>query len=397
MIFIAFHWLKSTCRPNQRQRTLTPPATFKLPAISSEDEETSSYHELQRRGGRPVRPLEDFQKALRIPQPHVEVLKPWLHVLEIGDIRSEDVKPFTTQLESWKEFEQWQLETRGVAIHAQDTSLTDFSQFLEEKRRVFLAMGETRIAEGPNFEATIKVQWQQRQNIQIPEPTQRRVMRHEHQTRETMAKAKQRLKRAGFTSERSFRFLKNPKTQDARTTWIEYLRFECWRQDELLHQTEQEHQELELQERRMQWIIAQIHEIEADTEAPRDSTRIAKRKREADEDEAGDDHTDQLNIPTTKRRVIRGKTSRIQHTDVDIKPRLDANRLAKRKRKADQEEVGGIDTDQVNSATKKRQTIHNKEISRLQAQRTAPAALSPTWKGRLRSRTGSEKQVSLKW
>lgn len=210
-----------------RRQTLTPPSSFTLHPITREDNETRSYHELIRLDGRPVCSLLDFQKAYNTPQQRAKVLIPWLNVLDIENLDREDIKAFTTQLEQWEQFQEWQLETRGMPRTMGNNDSTEFRHFLNEKRRAFRAIGEEQIADGPNFETSMRRQWQQQHDLESHAGLKGQAMNTYKATRETMAVTKRRLRAAGFKSRRPFKFHNDPKEQDERTTWIEYLSFEC--------------------------------------------------------------------------------------------------------------------------------------------------------------------------
>ena len=389
-------------QPNSRQ-TLTPPSSFTPPPITREDEETRSYQELIRLGGRPVCSLVDFQKAYRTPQQHARALIPWLDELDTKNLHSDDIKAFTTQLEQWIHFQEWQLETRGRPCTMHGSNSSEFQHFLEEKRQVFLAMGEERIADGLNFEASMRTQWQQRLDVRGRAGLRDQGMNRHKGARESMAATKRRLKAAGFNGRRPFRFHNDPNQQDERATWIEYLRFECWWQDRTtqiheankaedpdletgqssvtglkdsktgrprprrtkttnpraeLHssfvEVRQSHDEAndpeiipiaqapqnslqhkrneenELQQRRLEWIIAQIASIEASTQAPVPNP-TAKRNRGDDEDGSKDEDATQAGGSLRKKRTISGRKTRPQAPGSRSK---DVNVVAKSPRKA---------------------------------------------------------------
>ena len=385
-----------------RRQTLTPPSSFAPPPVTREDEETYSYHELIRLGGRPVCSLADFKKAYRTPQQHARALIPWLDVQDIENLRSEDIKAFTTQLEQWRHFQHWQSTTRGIPYVMHGKNSSEFQHFLEEKRRGFRAMGEERIANGPDFEASMWTQWQQRHDVKSRTSRREEASNTRKGARESMAATKRRLKAAGFNSRRPFRFHNDPKEQDERTTWIEYLRFECWLQDTCgdratqpseadkaggldidagqslvtnledlktgrprrtkttgpraeLHTSFAEAQqsrdgangpetmpsaqvtrnsrelkrneEHELQQRRLEWIMAQLASIETNTQAPLGPRSTTKRKRGDDEDEIEDEDAAQAEGSLRKKkRDISGRKTRRQvpgprPKDVNVDPK----------------------------------------------------------------------------
>ena len=270
------------------------------------------------------------------------------------------------------------------AIHG--NSSTEFLQFLEEKRRVFRAMGEERIVDAPDFEAAIRTQWQHWQEVKRRTGRREQASSTRKAPREIISVTKRGLKAAGFNSRRPFSFHNDPKEQDERTTWIEYLRFECWWQDTCgdratqlgeadnaggsdqeagqylitspgdlktrrprlgrtrttdpraeLHPSFEEAQlprdgakdpetmpgaqiprnsreskrikEYELQQRRLEWIVAQLASIEANTHACFGLRSTTKRKR-ADEDKIEDKDAMQAEGLLRKKRNINAKKTR---------------------------------------------------------------------------------------
>ncbi|KAH9886816.1 hypothetical protein F4778DRAFT_786534 [Xylariomycetidae sp. FL2044] len=160
-----------------------------------------------------------FDEIYKDPAAHVKLLQPWLDGKPVSSLR--DMGQFTRQLECWKDFRRWQRVNRGLSIVSEE----DFASLLDEWRR--------------------------------------------------------EMESKGF--DKPFKLLENAETQDDRTTWVEYLQFECWSLDlfTISAQPKQGAKEpLESgvsknrkssQELRVQWILSKMP---PDPKAPQSNTGV---------------------------------------------------------------------------------------------------------------------------
>ncbi|KAF4503830.1 hypothetical protein G6O67_008771 [Ophiocordyceps sinensis] len=176
------------------------------------------YQTLVNDGGRPPCSLETLHKIYQSPTDFIELLRPWLENPASQD--PDDLGVFSRPLARWKEFRGWQCDNRGRIAITADESL---AAFREEKQRYFESAGLASITTAPDFEDTIRKMWQQEQNTGRLEWV--REVKDGSFT-EYVKAARRRLTEHGFHE--AFQLLKDPRRQDARVTWIEYLEFECW-------------------------------------------------------------------------------------------------------------------------------------------------------------------------
>lgn len=176
--------------------------------------EIRCYRELVDDGGRPPVALELLDEIYRHHGPYVEKLKPWLTDATISS--ADDLGVYSQPLARWRQFRRWQRENRGGGA-PEDT----LSAFRQQKLRDYESEGLAQLAAMPDFEEIIEKMWvkEQRKYSTIREKTAGDFEGY-------VAAARRRLRGHGFTEE--FRLEEDPRRQDERLTWIEYLEFEYW-------------------------------------------------------------------------------------------------------------------------------------------------------------------------
>ncbi|KAK3337506.1 hypothetical protein B0T19DRAFT_397118 [Cercophora scortea] len=186
--------------PEPRLLSLSP-----QPEIGKEHQ-IRCYHELVNDGGRPPCSLETLDKIYRSPSDFLELLGPWIENPAPRD--PDDLGVFSRPLARWKEFRRWQHHNRGSISTADDSP----AAFVEEKRRYLESTGNWSITTEPYFEETMR-------SMEVKDGS---FAQYEKAARHRLAKH-------GFRE--VFRLLKDPRQQNERVEWIEYLEFECWWQD----------------------------------------------------------------------------------------------------------------------------------------------------------------------
>lgn len=203
-------------------REITPPSSFspsqqpaRSPTRSPEPDASKAYqircyHELVDDGGHPPVALELLDEIYLHHAQYVEEVGPWLAGGPVSS--ADDLGVYSRPLERWRQFRRWQRDNRGT----QDT----LSAFRQRKQRDYVSRGLEQLAAAPGFDDTIRKMWAHEQ-------------REQSTIRETagdfegyVAAARRRLREHGFTEE--FRLDEDPRRQNGRLTWIEYLEFEYW-------------------------------------------------------------------------------------------------------------------------------------------------------------------------
>ena len=144
-------------------------------------------------------------------------LEPWLNDKTSGSQDGDVPSVFSEQMEDWISFRhKWQWDNRGKIA-----SEEGYSAFFDWRKKNCLQRGETKWASNPSFEETT-----------------RRVWQHEPRFWEQSGKdgftayaraVEKRLSSHKFTQ--SFQLAEDPRRQDAKTTWVEYLNYNYWWQD----------------------------------------------------------------------------------------------------------------------------------------------------------------------
>ncbi|KAI1313152.1 hypothetical protein F5Y03DRAFT_157906 [Xylaria venustula] len=204
---------------------ITPPPSFspprqptRSPTRSPEPDANKAhqircYRELIDDGGHPPVALELLDEIYLHHARYVEELAPWR---DGGPVFSaDDLGVYSRPLARWRQFRRWQRDHRGG-----DAPEDTLSAFRQRKRRDYVSMGLAELADAPSFDATTRKMWAHQ--------------RREHSTiREDagdfggyVAAARNRLRGHGFTED--FCLDQDPRQQDERLTWIEYLEFEYW-------------------------------------------------------------------------------------------------------------------------------------------------------------------------
>ncbi|KAJ8113737.1 hypothetical protein ONZ43_g5086 [Nemania bipapillata] len=273
-------------------------------------------------GGQPMCSLETLEDVYKSPTAYMEMLGPWQG--DFAGMNLDDTRVFSLQLDRWKEFRRWQRDNRGDDSAAEDT----FAAFVDERRTYFKYNGiESGITTRPDFEEIMARIWE-------GEKAHRDYLRERAREvpqgsfTEYAEGAQRRLARHGFSQ--PFQLLEDPKQQDKRVTWIEYLEFECWWLDEytrcweirkkrLNGAKEERWEDRRAKKRavnqrlRVQWVLSKMSGAEEALNPPKavpdgaaKTTSIIgatrKRKRDDDEDENTGVTTDESAEAATKRQ-----------------------------------------------------------------------------------------------
>lgn len=179
------------------------------------------YHKLVDDGGRPPCSLDTLDKIYQDPTDFTELLGPWLQIPVPQD--PDDMGIFSRPLARWQHFRKWQRVNRGSSINTAEES---WLAFREEKMFYFESTESWRVMADPDFEETIRKMWQQEEDTGRWE----RVREVKNGSfADYLKAARRRLAEHGFHE--AFRPLEDPRRQNERVTWIEYLEFEYWWMD----------------------------------------------------------------------------------------------------------------------------------------------------------------------
>ncbi|KAL9011295.1 MAG: hypothetical protein Q9173_003849 [Seirophora scorigena] len=222
--------------------------------------ETKCYHALLHDGCRPLFPISLLAQVETNPDAYRDLLRPWTRYPDTWD--SEDWQVFSRQRDRWKRFRTWQLRIRRRT--------PSFSAYLEEYRRDCEMSGEAlEQIYRPEFEHTARRLWEREYDYGPPQL---------HDSPEAVfsryAEAARKLL-AGHGFVQPFRLQADSKQQDQRTTYIEYLAFECcWlakldvdarklqKKPTSVRKYKTAKAEVNHQQRRVNWVRSEISKIE---------------------------------------------------------------------------------------------------------------------------------------
>ncbi|KFY97457.1 hypothetical protein V500_02050 [Pseudogymnoascus sp. VKM F-4518 (FW-2643)] len=170
-----------------------PRSTVEPPENAMQEQETMCYRALLDDGYRPLFPIS------RLPKVSANA--------EACTSNPEDWQVFSRQLRRWKEFRKWQLDNRKKTV--------EFSEYLCEQRRQFVRIGEhTEVPALRSLEQALRRRWKDKYDD--AETLLSRYAEAE----------KSLLIDCGF--EEPFQLQADPKQQNQRTTFVEYLAFKCF-------------------------------------------------------------------------------------------------------------------------------------------------------------------------
>jgi hypothetical protein len=210
-------------------REIVPPSPFspsqqpaRSPTRSPEPDasklyQIQCYRELVDDGGHPPVALELLDEIYLHHARYVEQLGPWLAGGPVSS--ADDLGVYSRPLARWQQFRRWQRDNRGG-----DAPEDTLQAFRQRKQREYASRGLGQLAADPCFDETTRKMWahEQQEHSKIRESAV--------DFKGYVAAARRRLRDHGFTDE--FRLDEDPRRQDARLTWIEYLEFEYWWLDE---------------------------------------------------------------------------------------------------------------------------------------------------------------------
>ncbi|KAI0855151.1 hypothetical protein F4860DRAFT_54298 [Xylaria cubensis] len=258
------------------------------------DHQSRCYQWLVSDGCKPWCSLETLDEITENPEAHVELLQPWLGGEPVSSLRRLGL--FSRQLQCWTDFRRWQRVNRGLSIVGEE----DFTSFLDEYRRTMESKGFGQVTAQPDFETTIRRMWPNEQAARLWQWRRRReVLKGKFP--EYAEAARVRLAHHGFTQ--SFELLEDAEKQDDRTTWIEYLEFECWTLDELRTPSRAKRgakgpwesasfeNRMSSQQLRVKWVLSQmprdpeVPQSTAATQSKRTKANQASKKRKRDDED----------------------------------------------------------------------------------------------------------------
>ncbi|KAI0399969.1 hypothetical protein F4802DRAFT_620661 [Xylaria palmicola] len=184
-----------------------PPTTVQTLEISSRDR-------LVEDGGRPVCSTQELLHISAEPMSRHRAILSWLSDDPDTDVGAGEIKTvFSRQFARWWNFRKSQWNNRGLG----DTE-EGLSAFLEANRRRYEGMGAIAMVSAPTFDETIQHQWQRMSAF--------RLQLHDQSFSAYRNAVNMCLTPYCFT--RRLQLRKDPRQQDAWTTWLEYLSYEKW-------------------------------------------------------------------------------------------------------------------------------------------------------------------------
>ncbi|KAI0970506.1 hypothetical protein F4678DRAFT_462202 [Xylaria arbuscula] len=258
-------------------------------------------------GGKPLCSLEILDKIYDNPEAYATLLEPWLDGAPTSSLY--DAGLFSQQLEAWREFRRWQRSNRGLSIVREE----DFDVFLNEQRHDMESKGFSEA-------------WQRDRSRHEQQWKRQREVPNGTFTEYTEAA---RLRVAGHGFARQFELREDVEEQDDRTTWIEYLEFECWTLDQLMTsaqpkqgtkgplESERSRKLKSSHQLRVQWVLSKMPAgpeagrpaVAAQGKRARPPRTTQKRKR-TDETELTIENTDAATDEVVKRPIKKRKMPR---------------------------------------------------------------------------------------
>ncbi|KAL9026216.1 MAG: hypothetical protein Q9196_005084 [Gyalolechia fulgens] len=274
--------------PSDRERQTTThypspsrSSTAEAPEDATQAYETNCYQALLDHGCRPLFHISLLARVEANPDAYRDLLRPWTRY-------PEDWQVFSRQRDRWKQLRTWQLHNGRRTV--------SFSEYLAEQRRELVISGGTsKWAARPDFEQAARRLWEREYDYGQPQldgdddGLEAVFSRYSEYARRLLIDH-------GFLQ--PFQLLADPKQQDQRTTYVEYLAFEYSTLGRLVMVTQklqnqlpnyaQKYQtakaEADHQQRRVDWVRSEISKIEAEqktagkSSSSSDKTRSRKRK-----------------------------------------------------------------------------------------------------------------------
>ncbi|KAM7210956.1 hypothetical protein V8F06_013670 [Rhypophila decipiens] len=178
------------------------------------------YNQLVADGGRPLYSLDQLDKIASNPALHHSLLRPWASNPDAP--QPDDWEVFSKQLESWWDFRRWQRDNRNWDGFDEAAEL---AVYLEEHKKYFKIKGSGR-TEDAGFERTLRSMWATDKKKRLTQRKREWETRGDQTFQGYVKAAKQRLGEHGFTQ--PFQLQQDSQLQDAWTTWVEYIEFNCW-------------------------------------------------------------------------------------------------------------------------------------------------------------------------
>ncbi|KAH7317095.1 hypothetical protein B0I35DRAFT_355028 [Stachybotrys elegans] len=209
--------IKSHCSVDEQEalrRTRSPTIPIDLEEEARRDER-HAYHQLINDGGRPLYSIDLLEDVLSRPADFDDLLKPW-HLVGSNERR----KAFSSQLERWESFREWQHDNRGI----EEDEERYFPEYIDQRRTFFERQGAGKWFAGLDS-ASLRDLWEG----ELERRSWRRSWCKEPDGTTFTSycqSVKRRLSRHGV--KRSLSLRKSPRHQDRLMTWLEYLNFEYW-------------------------------------------------------------------------------------------------------------------------------------------------------------------------
>ena len=163
-------------------------------------------------------PIKLLFHASKVAEVDKRNLGPWLGDKNSGSRDGDVPSVFSEQLEDWMSFQhKWQWDNRGK-IESEE----GFFAFLELWKRRYLHKGESEVVFDPSFEETVRQTWKYESRF-LKQSGIDGFTAYTHAVEKRLLSHK-------FTQ--PFQLAEDPRQQDARTTWVEYLSYIYWWQDQ---------------------------------------------------------------------------------------------------------------------------------------------------------------------
>jgi hypothetical protein len=196
------------------ERTLSPDPPPTLDEFRAE--ERRFYDKLINDGGRPGYPLELLDDLTENPRKHSSILS-------MLNLAADQWQVFEAQFDRWTAFRMWQRDNRGI-----DEEEAELAAFIAEVQRHGKLWHWTYKLNNPDALGRKRTYWLQDRRL-------RREREREASSDAGFAgyveAVNRRLSKHGFT--KTLYLAEDPRVQDRWSTWIEYLNYEYWRNDEL--------------------------------------------------------------------------------------------------------------------------------------------------------------------
>lgn len=208
---------------SNRSPTLSPPPRADSEPTEEYDDEIRCYHELVQDSGRPACSPETLAQIRTHPENFKPILSPWQPSPFANLIlpKEDDIKLFSEQLARWKKFRSWQYKSRGLATPPDSQHPSPDDSFDNPDYNI---QHNENLSEDAS--ESFSAQYCMHSRIMHNKYEAAQLENRSRGLAGYKQMALRRIEKYGLQSAPSLH--DNPRQQNEKDTWIEYLVFETW-------------------------------------------------------------------------------------------------------------------------------------------------------------------------